>query len=179
MASTLVVGTDTYTTLTDARTYIAAQGLSELPTDDTEADVLLRKAAKALDRRWGNRYLGMKETMSQPMAWPRNVGQVGTYRGEGETWGYTIDSDGNPRDFSGYPLELCEAQTEMALLLQDGADQFAQSEAAVTEVSQSVGDLSSTKKYKTAYQTPVFYNIAMLLRPLLVQSYGLKAGRGA
>ena len=118
----LTIGTDTYISLADARQYCVDNGLNSLPEDDAIAEALLKRAAKAIDRRWGNRFIGMKHTISQKMAWPRDVNISGTFRSQGENWLYTLDSDGNPRLFNDIPVEVGEAQVEMALLIDAGED---------------------------------------------------------
>lgn len=176
---TITVGVDTYISLADARQYVIDNGLSSLPDDDADAEALLKRAAKGIDRRWGNRFIGMRRTYTQKLAWPRDVNVQPGYRGPGEAWLYTLDADGNPRLFNDIPPEMGEAQVEMALLMQDGADPLEQNEAPITEKSVEVGGIKSVKKYASSYQTPLFYNIATILRPLLVPVGGIKATRGA
>lgn len=174
----LTVGTDSYISLADAREYATMFAL-DLPTDDTEAEALLRRAVKALDRKYANRYMGYKKTIEQPLQWPRNVGEFNTYRSAGELWGYTVDADGNPRDFSVIQPELGEAQVEMAVLIQNGEDPLAQSQPKATEASDSIGDLSTSRKYKVPYAPDTFSRVSTVLRPLLLVSIGIKATRGA
>lgn len=165
----LTIGTDTYISLADARQYCEDNGLNTLPEMDADAEALLKRAAKALDRRWGNRFIGTKRTIEQPLAWPRDVNIGGT-----------LDSDGNPRLFNDIPVEMGEAQVEMALLMQDGADPLVQNEAPITEKIVELDVIKTTTKYASAYQTPAFYNVLIILRPLLVPANaGIKATRGA
>lgn len=186
----ITVGTDTYITLADARAYANAFGLSGVeagdPDDsqavidaDAAAEAKLKVAAKTLDRWFNNRYLGIKKIWTQPMAWPRNVGLLGTYQGDGETWNYTLDSDGNPRDFSGIPVELGEAQVELVALIQDGLDPLAQIESAITQSLDRLDVLISERHYEKSYRVDPQYRIKLILRPLLTTNYGLKATRGA
>lgn len=174
----LTVGTDSYITLEDAREYASMFAL-DLPTDDTEAEALLRRACKAMDRKYAARYLGYKKTTTQPLQWLRNVGEFNTYRSEGELWGYTIDSDGNPRDFSIFPPELGEAQVEMAVLIQNGADPLNQSSPKATSATDTIGDLSTSRTYSRPYAPDTFSRVETILRPLLLVSIGIKATRGA
>lgn len=176
----LTVGTDTYISLADARQYCTDNDLEALPEDDTEAEKLLRRAAKALDRRWGNRYLGVKATLAQTLAWPRDVAVSGSYRGQGESWMYTLDADGNPRDFNDIPAEMGEAQVEMAVLMQNAADPLQQNQTPVIEKSVEADGVSISKKYATPSQEPAFYRVLIILRPLLKPIGGsISATRGA
>lgn len=174
----LVVGQNSYITLEDARAYAELFAL-DLPSDDVEAEKLLVRAVKSMDKKYAAQYIGYKKTIQQPLQWLRNIGEFNTYRSEGELWGYTIDSDGNPRDFSTFPPELGEAQVEMAVLIQNGADPFAQSSPKATEASDSIGDLSTSRKYSKPYAEDTFSRVKTILRPLLMVSVGLKATRGA
>jgi hypothetical protein len=176
----LTLGTDTYISLEDARTYCTNMGVGPLPTEDADAEALLKRAAKALDRRWGNRFIGVKSSLSQAMAWPRDVAVTGAYRGQGESWAYTLDSDGNPRDFNSIPVEMGEAQVEMALFIEAGEDPLQQNAPTMSEYSVTVDVISETKKYAHSYQQPAFYNVLVILRPLLVPTSGsISATRGA
>jgi hypothetical protein len=179
----ITVGTDTYISLADARAYTAENGLTALPTVDADAETLLKRSTKALDQIYGAKYLGMKETIQQSLAWPRLFLQ-GTISPHGvNEWPYIItDSDGNPRDFSITPVEVSYAEVELASMLQAGTDIYAQPQAAVNFDRSVVGTLE--KEFRTtdnkSYRVDPLYKISLILRPLLINSNGaILATRGA
>lgn len=179
----LTVGTDTYITLANARAYVLANGLAALPVGDSDAETLLRKATKSLDQIYGAKYLGMKSTIQQALAWPR-IFVEGTLKPHGiNEWPYIIvDSDGNPRDFSTIPVEVTYAEVEIASMFQAGVDVYAQPQATVNFERSVVGTLE--KEIRTtdnkSYRVDPLYKISLILRPLLINSNGsISATRGA
>lgn len=180
---TITVGTDTYISLADAKTYATNNGLT-LGATDGATETLLKQATVALDRIYGNQYLGMKATTTQSLAWPRNYinGELNYPHAEGE-WPYvTVDADGNPRDFSGLQPETGYAEVELAALIQSGTDIYAQPEPYLTQIRQKVSSLEEEKQYKGAmgYRTDPLYKVALVLRPLLRNSTGsINITRGA
>lgn len=175
----LTLGTDTYITLLDARTYCSDNDLATLPDVDADAEKLLKRAAKALDRVYGNKYLGYASVASQPLYWPRTLATVP--HGTGETWSYTVDADGNPRDLSGIPRELGYAATELALMLQNGDDIYTQPYPFLKEELNKIDTLESRKVYSnvSGYSEDPLYSIKLLLRPLLkTADNGVTMSRG-
>jgi hypothetical protein len=180
MNMALTVGTDTYISLADARTYATMYGIAGVEDgDDTTAEANLKVAARMLDRMYNNQWIGIKKTLEQSLAWPRNVGEFGTYRGEGESWNYTLDSDGNPRLFNTIPAEVGEAQVELVGLITGGLDVLAQVENAITSYTDKVDVLSVSRDYKSPYKVDPMFRVRLILRPLLQVKYGLTATRGA
>jgi hypothetical protein len=177
----LTLGTDTYITLTDARTYCSDNDLATLPDVDADAEKLLKRATKALDRIYGNKYLGYASVASQPLYWPRTLASANTAHGEGEVWLYTVDSDGNPRNLTGIPRELGYAVTELALMLQSGEDVYTQPPPSLKEEVNKIDTLESRKVYNSAngYADDSLYVIKLILRPLLkTADNGITMSRG-
>jgi hypothetical protein len=177
----ITVGTDTYLSLADARTYVTANGLTPLPLVDAEAESLLKRATTTIDRIYGAKYLGSKEDMTQPLAWPRLVG-TGYPHSDGESLFVTIDSDGNPRDFSGLQPELGQAETELAVMLQAGVDPYAQPDPFLSMERNKVSALEQEKQYKGSqgYRADPLYKIGLILRPILELAVGsISITRGA
>lgn len=180
---TITVGTDTYISLVDAQTYATNNGLT-LGANNAATETLLKQATVALDRIYGNKYLGIKATETQSLAWPRIYTNsdviVPHYAGE---WPYvTVDSDGNPRDFSGIQPESGYAEVELAAMLQSGTDPYLQPEPSLSQIRQKVATLEEEKQFKSSqgYQTNPLYKIALILRPLLKSSTGyIPMTRGA
>lgn len=166
---TITVGIDTYISLDDARAYVTANGLAPLPVDDTDAENLLKQATTALDRLYGNKYLGQKSSMTQPLAWPRIVTMtpIPYYAGE---WPYvTYDSFGNPRDFSGLQPETGYAQIELAKLIQASVDIYAQPAPRVIESRNKVATLEQAQKFagSQGYSEDSTYKVGLVLAPIL------------
>lgn len=177
----ITVGTDTYISLADARTYVTANGLTPLPLVDAEAEALLKRATTTMDRIYGAKYLGSKANMTQYLAWPRFVG-TGYPHSTGESLYVTIDSDGNPRDFNGLQAELGYAETELAVMLQAGVDPYTQPEPFLSMERSKVSALEQEKQFKGAqgYRQDPLYKIGLILRPILELAVGsVSITRGA
>lgn len=177
----ITVGTNTYISLADARTYVAANGLTPLPLVDADAEALLTRATTTLDRVYGAKYLGSKEVATQSLAWPRFVG-TGYPHDTGESLYVTYDSDGNPRDFSGLQPELGYAETELAVMLQAGVDPYVQPTPYLSMERNKVSALEQEKQYKGAqgYRADPLYKISLILRPILELAVGtVSITRGA
>jgi hypothetical protein len=157
----LTVGTDSYISDADAASYIALMGLDTL--DDAEP--LLRRATQAVDRLYGARFIGSKADSTQALLWPRIVPDG-------------IDADGNVRDFTSIPVELANATVELALLIQDEANVFAQPEPQVTEQSVKVDVIQKTVKYAGTYAPNALHSVVLVLRPLLASSASMRLVRG-
>lgn len=177
----LIVGTNSYISLVDAQTYAAQNGLT-LGANDAATETLLLQATTAMDRIYGNRYLGQKQTEGQPLGWPRLVSNYQNPHYEGE-WSYvTVDSDGNPRDFSGLQPETAWAQVELAALQQAGTDPYAQPNPTLKRLKQKVSSLEEDKEFANAqgFQVDPLYRVTLVLRPLLRVSTGsIPITRGA
>jgi len=176
----ITVGVDTYISLANAQAYASANGLT-LGANDSATESLLKQATVALDRIYGNRYLGEKDTASQPLAWPRLVGS-GRPHFEGESLYVTYDSDGNPRDFSGLQPETGYAQVELAAMVQASVDIYAQPAPAVSAFTNRVASLEESKTLANAqgWQQNPLYKISLILRPLLENNSGsISITRGA
>lgn len=180
---TITVGTDTYISLVDAQAYATNNGLT-LGANDTATETLLKRATVALDRIYGAQYLGTKATEAQSLAWPRNfINSDVNYPHFAGEWLYvTVDSDGNPRDFSGLQPETGYAEVELAALIQSGTDPYAQPDPFLSQIRQKVATLEEEKQFKASqgYRTNPLYKIALILRPLLKMSTGsIAITRGA
>ena len=179
---TFIVGTDTYVSLVDARSYVTKFGLTPLPTDDAAAEQLLTQASYSLDRLYGNRYLGTKSTTAQTLAWPRLFANAAKNpHGSGEWLYQTYDSDGNARDFTGLQPETANAAVELAVLIQAGESVNAQPDPALiykrvkADTVEKEIHMAATSKYVT---NP-FYGVELILRPLLINNTGsLSIARG-
>ena len=173
ISMTITVGVDTYISLADARAYVAATGLTPLPTLDADAEKLLKNATQTLDRLYAGKYLGMKATIEQSLQWPRTFAGMVPH-GVGE-WPYIyVDSDGNPRDFEDLQPETAYAEVELAAVLQAGQDPYAQPGPRVNFDRSRVGTLE--KEFHTSdsnsYRVDPLFKINVILRPILNQPTG-------
>ena len=101
----LIVGTDTYATLDEARAIAASRGWS-LPALDADAEVALRNGADYVDMQ-EPRFNGERIDSAQAMAWPRT----------GATY-----CDGREIADGSYPAELLRAQVAAAAEYGAGTD---------------------------------------------------------
>ncbi len=150
--------TDTYISLEDAREYADVMGLS-LPTDDADAEALLKRSAIYLDRLYGARYIGNRTNSSYLLYWPRTV--LSYY-----------DSMGNYRadlTYTSVPVELGQAQVELASMMYDDFDPFVQPEPQVKMVREKLGAIETTMEYadSSGYASSPFYKLDVLLAPLI------------
>lgn len=156
----LEVGVDTYISLEDAETYITTY-IDDTFTieDDAAFEVLLRQATTVIDRLYGGRFIGTKETVDQTLQWPRIVDPE-------------QDSFGNVRDFTETPIELGQATCELALLMDDDVDPYAQLSAPVVKRSIEVDVIKSSYEVLSgSYErTDPLYKVTTVLAPVLVSS---------
>ena len=142
----LTVGTNSYIDAAAAAEYIAVEGLDAL----TDAENSLIRATKALDRLFGQRFTGAKTLSTQVLQFPRG--------------GATA-----------VPQEVLDATVELAVLLESGANLYAQPAPLVKSESVSVGDITESKTYRdTGYSTNFLYKLEVILSPVLVPTSGLR-----
>lgn len=151
----MTIGQNTYINLDDARQYTLVFGLDELPAEDDDATQLLYRAAIMLDRKYGAAFIGQKSDYFQPLAWPR-------------TYSPTL-----------YPVELGQAQVELALMMMNGFNPMAQVEGAVTKTTDQIDVLSISREYKTGFQSDPMHAIKVILRPILNTNSSITCTRGA
>jgi len=135
------VGIDTYVSEADALAYTTLMGLEPIG----DPTVMLPRATRALDDIYWARYISVRVSISQPLAWPR----------------YGIEPD--------FPSNLADATTEMALLLQSGVNVFAPPAPAVLEERTKVDVIEQELKFAQPYTLSqgTLHRVNMLLGPLL------------
>lgn len=141
----LIIGTNTYVTAEEAQAYIEVQGLDQL----SSLESFLIRAGTALDRLYGQRFLGTRLNPTQPMAYPRSV---------------------YAEDLQEYPRALKEAQIELAVLLAADVNLYAQPEPVVIKETNKIDTLEETKEYKTPYSSNFLYKINLILAPIIQQA---------
>jgi hypothetical protein len=151
----------TYATAAEATTYCTTYRLDALASDT--ADAYLVCASVAIDRLYGARFIGQKTTDSA-LQWPRTVSS-------------NTDTFGNERDFTIIPVEVVNATIELAVMLQDGLDPYAQPAAPSTEDKIKIDVIEiSTKSAGTAIAP--LYKIGVILSPLLGAFQTMRLVRG-
>lgn len=168
----LTVGTDSYISVADAAAYCELAGLDSLGVDTAESS--LKQATLALDRLYGARFIGLKEQLSQALAWPRRptTAQVDS----SQDW-YVVDSFGNYRDFSGIPTEVKQATVELAVLIEAGTNPYVQPEPVVTTETVEVDVIKQSRSYQAGYRTDPLFKVTAVLAPLLATGYSIKLVR--
>lgn len=182
----LIVGTNTYVSLDAATTYADLAGLSFLNISDgadaeaiaiqtAKAEASLKRATLAIDRLYGARFIGFKATLQQPLLWPRHptMETVDTENGA-----YVVDSHGNYRDFTGIPVEVQHAVTELAVMLEAGYDPYVQPEPTVTEESVEVDVIKQSRKFQgVGHRVNEMHKIDVILSPLLHRGSSIRLVR--
>lgn len=121
----LIVGSDTYATLAEARKIASSRGWT-LPAADADAEVALRNGADYVDMQ-EPRFSGERLSDSQSMAWPRT----------GATY-----CDGREIADGAYPAELLRAQVAAAAEYGAGTDIRASTDGRTVESEAVSGAVS-------------------------------------
>lgn len=96
-----------YDTAANADAYFTERGITTWTGTDAAKEAALIRGADYLDRRYNGRWVGVKSTSTQAMAWPRS---------------YVDDVDGYAIDADEIPLAVKRANYEAALLVLTGTD---------------------------------------------------------
>lgn len=115
---------DSYGTLAAYTAYADSMGWT-LAATDAANEVNLRRGATYLDRK--NDFFGLKQYQYQARSWPRLV------QGLINDW---------PTDPDTIPVDIINAQFEVAYILQAGLDPFATIETSATSESIKVGPIT-------------------------------------
>jgi hypothetical protein len=117
---TLVSGANSYVSLTDARAYAVARGVT-LPADNDDAEAVLLKAVDYLES-FDSRYKGERVDRDQSLAWPRSGVTI-----EGFEW-----------DSTEIPRQVLNAQLALVVEINAGEDPFNPSSATLPVVGERV-----------------------------------------
>jgi hypothetical protein len=159
----LTVGENTYADLAEAEAYIAEQGLDPL-TDEN----LLVKATKALDRLYGNRYIGTKTLSTQSLYWPRFV--TSQYAYQSNAFGDLVDWTSTD-----IPLEVKEATIELAVAMSSDYNPYVAREPGLTQKSERVeGAVATSYTFAGPFyeRDAVLTKIDLILAPVLGSARG-------
>lgn len=140
----LVVGTDTYISLEDANTYLTTY--SDATVVDEPA---LAKATLAIDRLYRGRFKGVKTDEAQLLEFPRDAATT-------------------------IPTVLAQATAEMAALITNGTNVYAQPDPLVLERKVKVDVIETQEKFSAVgyYSNPLHY-VSVILSPLLYAAGGI------
>ena len=166
----LTVGTNTYVDEAAAAEYCELAGLDALANPETS----LKRATLALDRLYGGRFIGVKASIAQALAWPRRptASQVDA----SQDW-YVVDSFGNYRDFNGIPVEVQQATVELAVLIEDGKDVYLQPEPRVVSESVELDVIKQSRTYLSGYMVTPLNKVNVILAPLLTRAGSIRLVR--
>lgn len=167
----LIVGTDSYVTVTEADTYIAANYISTsseavawAAVSSANKDIYLRKALQKIDRQ---PYTGVKSVTTQTLQFPRAVWTE--YRREDVPL-LNISLDGDWVVQTVTPDAVKNAQIEEALSNATGTPKRLSLQRQGVK-SFSLGNLSET--YTVNYNDLTSYEAKQLLRPYLAGSVSI------
>ena len=157
---------NSYVTYAEYATYCDLIG--KTPGEQATVEPKLIQSTLALDRMFSSRFLGRKLAAEQPLQWPRIAT---TERSINLPDGfYSMDADGNYRDFNQVPTEVKQATCELAFSLTDGTDPYVQPQPGVLEETKKVDVIEKSVKYAGSYnvQEQWEYKLAIVLRPVLL-----------
>lgn len=140
-----IVGAESYISVADAQSRAALFGW-DFPTDETEAEQVLRQGALYLEQ-YRNRYQGYKLKATQGLQFPR----VGVY------------IDGVLQEPSPIPQLLIDAQIRSASVSYGGGNLFA---TGLNPMSKSVGDVSVSYGTGKSDNSAWMGDVMFLLKPL-------------
>lgn len=111
---------DSYGSVTEADTYFSSRGITEWTGTTTAKENAMRRATSYLDNRFRNVWRGVRYLQTQVLAWPRLDGGRNNV-------GHSVlvplyDRDGFEISYATIPLEIKNAQFEVALLILTGVD---------------------------------------------------------
>ncbi len=170
----ITVGTDTYISLVDADTYVAAHYASSdakymawTALTDADCEVYLRRAALIIDRQ---PIVGVRAVETQTMAFPRAI--YSTYTG-GLDWGtISLDYSGSWYLQSSVPSAVTYAQVEIALQECVGVPARAAAQRdGVTSIT--LGKIHETYAMGVKTQDISSYEARQLLKPYIAGSVGI------
>ncbi len=156
MAIEVIAGSATavaYDTAANADAYFTARGITAWTGDESAKEQALIRGADYLERRYRGRWVGVKATSTQALAWPR---------------GYISDIDGYAIDATTVPEQVKRANFEAALLVLTGTN---------LEPVLSRGNSVKKKKVKAAVvETDTEYVAGAPARDVITSIDGLLEG---
>ena len=155
-----VANANSYITLAEARSYAIQRGVT-LSATDSALEVDLIKSMDYLESQRSN-YKGVKTSPTYALQWPR----------------YGVSIDGTEIASNVIPVELKNAQAQLAMAIATGVDLLPTATGAAFVVSEKVGPIET--KYAENVSTsgvPIVRAVDALLAPLLRTGGALATAR--
>lgn len=167
---------ESYASVAEANAYFTARGVTTWIGSDAQKENALRVGVGYLENQYRDRWVGIRTTQEQSMAWPRVDGLRGYYRG------YTqllLDLDGWPIPQTTVPTQLKSANAEAALLALTGVS--LEPRLIRGNMIKSTSDQVDVLKTEIVYQDGApavdrFLVIEGLLRGLVTSNPGASSG---
>jgi hypothetical protein len=143
---------DSYFTLVEADAYFSSRGVTAWTGADAVKETAARRGTSYLDNQYRDRWVGIRATQPQVLAWPRVDGSRGnqTTRGLGYAWTFPLfDIDGFLLSDATVPAQIKRAAMEVALLALTGAtlEPTLVRGGQIKSISQGVGPLQESITY--------------------------------
>lgn len=150
-----LVDAESYISVADADAYHTRFGNTAWTGSDSAKEMALRKAARYIDLKYGQRWYGQRSSKEQGLAWPR-IGVI-------DRDGYQFDNDELPTD-----LEKANAEAGLVCLSEDPlADVTADESGNIKAETIKVGPIEITEQYMGAKSTSKKYvKVDTLLRSI-------------
>ena len=165
---------DSFASYAEYVAYCTARGIT--PSIEATAELELRKAASYLVNQYRDKWIGIRANETQSLPWPRVEGFRGYAGGVIQP---LLDSDGFEIPYDSVPLQIKNAQIEVALLIKGGVNMEPRLERGgmIKSIGKSVGPLRKDITYMDgAPSVDRFLAIEGLLRGLVTSVPGSTSG---
>ena len=169
---------DSYAAIADADAYFLALGNMLWTATDAWKEAYLRRATRYLENQYRRRWIGIRATQAQSLAWPRVDGSRNLYY---NAVAYPLlDIDGFQIPITAVPAQVLKATCELAFLVLSGAtlepragigDQNIISESSQVDVLKKDITYAGSKALLERYLA-----VEGLLRGLVTSTPGASAG---
>jgi hypothetical protein len=173
---------DSYFSVTEADAYFAGRGVTAWTGSVTAKEAAARLGTQYLENNYRDRWVGIRATQAQALAWPRVDGSRGG-RGEFFGTGFTYplqDVDGFDIAADAIPAQVKRAAMEAALLALSGTtlEPTMARGGRIKSISKQVGPLSKSITYEDgATARDTYTAIDGYLRGLVQSSNSIKLVR--
>ena len=167
---------ESYFSIAEADTYFSNRGLTLWTGTDAAKEAAARLGTQYLDNNYRNRWVGIRSTQTQALAWPRVDGSRGG-REQSFGTGFTYplqDSDGFDIASNVVPAQVKQAAMEAALLALSGTtlEPTLDRGGRIKSISKQVGPLSKSITYEDGASARATYTAIDGYLRGLVQSRG-------
>jgi hypothetical protein len=173
---------DSYFSLAEALTYFTGRGIAAWTGSDAILETAARRGTTYLENQYRERWVGIRATQPQSLAWPRVDGSRGnqTTRGLGYAWTFPLfDIDGFLLSDAVVPAQIKTAAMEAALLTLSGVvlePQLVRG-GQIKSLSDTVGPISETTVWQDGASPLDRYTVIEgILRGLVTSTPGSASG---